>query len=223
MITEGSSKLASVPSGGSGGGAAAASGGAAAGGAAAEETKEEAKEEGMLSPVMGCHGALADTVCREGRVRRGYGFRSLRLNGQLKSSWIRCSRFANTCDQGFWEELCGLCQWFACLGDERSKYTSLLVKICQACRLGGLIQTYFFRISGFVLCSCKPKFPRIFSINQELRHHRTDEGSPLINHVTIQNARNWKSPPRPYTAFQCRARRNPTSLGSRPKISEPHF
>ncbi|KAE9373222.1 ribosomal protein 60S [Stipitochalara longipes BDJ] len=45
LITEGSSKLASVPSGGSGGGAAAASGGAAAGGAAAEETKEEAKEE----------------------------------------------------------------------------------------------------------------------------------------------------------------------------------
>ncbi|PMD49900.1 ribosomal protein 60S [Hyaloscypha bicolor E] len=45
LITEGSSKLASVPSGGSGGGAAAASGGAATGGAAAEETKEEPKEE----------------------------------------------------------------------------------------------------------------------------------------------------------------------------------
>jgi hypothetical protein len=38
---------------------------------------------------MGRYGALADTVCREGRVRRGYGFRSLRLSGQLKSSWIR--------------------------------------------------------------------------------------------------------------------------------------
>ncbi|KAF2831169.1 ribosomal protein 60S [Ophiobolus disseminans] len=48
LISEGSAKLASVPSGGSGGGAA-ASGGAAAGGAAdaapAEEEKEEEKEE----------------------------------------------------------------------------------------------------------------------------------------------------------------------------------
>ncbi|PMD26798.1 ribosomal protein 60S [Hyaloscypha hepaticicola] len=44
LISEGSSKLASVPSGGSGG-AAATSGGAAAGGAPAEEAKEEAKEE----------------------------------------------------------------------------------------------------------------------------------------------------------------------------------
>ena len=151
MITEGSSKLASVPSGGSGGGAAAASSGAATGGAAAEETKEEAKEEGMLSTTIGGYGALADTVCREGRVRRGYGFRSLRLSGQLKSSWIRCSRFANTCDQSFWEELCGLCQWFACYGGEGSKYTGLLVKICQTCRLGGSIQTCFFHISDFVL------------------------------------------------------------------------
>ncbi|KAF2035753.1 ribosomal protein 60S [Setomelanomma holmii] len=48
LISEGSAKLASVPSGGSGGGAA-ASGGAATGGAAeaapAEEAKEEEKEE----------------------------------------------------------------------------------------------------------------------------------------------------------------------------------
>nr|POF26332.1 60s acidic ribosomal protein p2 [Quercus suber] len=49
LISEGSQKLASVPSGGAGG-AAAASGGAAAGGAAAEEAapeaaKEEEKEE----------------------------------------------------------------------------------------------------------------------------------------------------------------------------------
>jgi hypothetical protein len=124
LITEGSSKLASVPSGGSGGGAAPASGGAAAGGAAAEETKEEAKEEGMLSAGMGYYGALADIVCREGRVRRGYGFRSLRLSGQLMPSWIRCSRLANTCDQGFWKELCGLCHWFECHGYERSDYTS---------------------------------------------------------------------------------------------------
>ncbi|GAW12308.1 hypothetical protein EKO27_g1695 [Xylaria grammica] len=43
LIAEGSSKLASVPSGGAGGGAAA--GGAAAGGAAAAEEKAEEKEE----------------------------------------------------------------------------------------------------------------------------------------------------------------------------------
>jgi len=43
LISEGSAKLASVPSGGGGGGAAA--GGAAAGGAAAEAPKAEEKEE----------------------------------------------------------------------------------------------------------------------------------------------------------------------------------
>ena len=128
MITEGSSKLASVPSGGSGGGgAAAASGGAAAGGAAAEETKEEAKEEGMLSVEVQCYGSCTDAIYREGRVRRGYGLRSFRLIGQLLSLWIRCSLSANICSQGFWKELCGLCQWFACHGDERSGYAGLLV------------------------------------------------------------------------------------------------
>ncbi|KAK5071139.1 60S acidic ribosomal protein P2 [Lithohypha guttulata] len=46
LIAEGSTKLASVPTGGSGGGAAAGGAAAAAGGAApAEEAKEEAKEE----------------------------------------------------------------------------------------------------------------------------------------------------------------------------------
>ncbi|KAK6541016.1 60S acidic ribosomal protein P2 [Orbilia ellipsospora] len=44
LITSGSAKLASVPSGGGGGGAA-ASGGAGGGGAAAEEAKPEEKEE----------------------------------------------------------------------------------------------------------------------------------------------------------------------------------
>lgn len=47
LISEGSSKLASVPSGGAGG-AAPAAGGAAAGGAA-EAPKEEAKAEGKFS------------------------------------------------------------------------------------------------------------------------------------------------------------------------------
>jgi hypothetical protein len=149
LISEGSSKLASVPSGGSGGGAAAASGGAAAGGAPAEEAKEEAKEEGMLFVVMEYYRTPPDIIYREGRVRRGYGFRSFRLSGQLLSSWIRRSRLANTCDQGFWEELCGLCQWFACHGGERSDYTGLLVKKCQSCRLDGTIQTCFFHFKAF--------------------------------------------------------------------------
>jgi hypothetical protein len=148
LISEGSSKLASVPSGGSGGGAAAASGGAAAGGAPAEEAKEEAKEEGMLFVVMEYYRSPTDIIGREGRVRRGYGFRSFRLSGQLRSSWIRCSRLANTCNQGFWEELCGLCQWFACHGDERLDYTGLLVKKCQSCRLDGAIRTCFFQFQS---------------------------------------------------------------------------
>jgi len=45
LISEGSSKLASVPSGGSGGGAPAAGGAAASGGAAPEKEEEKAKEE----------------------------------------------------------------------------------------------------------------------------------------------------------------------------------
>jgi len=100
LIAEGSTKLASVPSGGSGGGAAPAAGGAAAGGAAAEE-KEEEKEEGMLYRWESIYGTFADLLYREGRVRRGYGFRSLRLNGQYTSSWIRCSLCANIDGHGF--------------------------------------------------------------------------------------------------------------------------
>ena len=45
LISEGSSKLSSVPSGGGGGAAPAAGGAAAGGGAAAEEKKEEKVEE----------------------------------------------------------------------------------------------------------------------------------------------------------------------------------
>jgi hypothetical protein len=67
---------------GSGGGAAAAptAGGAASGAAAVEETKEEEKEEGMIYPVL-CHhmNNSINTFNSEGRVRRGYGFRSFRL------------------------------------------------------------------------------------------------------------------------------------------------
>lgn len=69
---------------GSGGGAAApaAAGGAAAASGAADAPAEEEKEEGtskFLHPATaGCY--VADhTPYREGRVRRGHGFRSLRL------------------------------------------------------------------------------------------------------------------------------------------------
>ena len=71
---------------GSGGGAAAApaagGAGAAAGGAAEEAPKEAEKEEGELKYEYGKrHGLLtALRVNREGRVRRGYGFRSVRLS-----------------------------------------------------------------------------------------------------------------------------------------------
>jgi len=94
LITEGSSKLASVPSGGSGGGGAPAAGGAAAGGAAAEEKEEEKKEEGMFLQ-RAYSTELMLTIHREGRVRRGYGFRSLRLNSQLTFLWNRSSQYAS--------------------------------------------------------------------------------------------------------------------------------
>jgi hypothetical protein len=69
---------------GSGGGAAAAptSGGAAAGGdAGAAEEKAEEKEEGKDHPDTEklVHDS-ANNFYREGRVRRGYGLRSLRLD-----------------------------------------------------------------------------------------------------------------------------------------------
>merc|ERR1712098_807516 len=96
-ITEGSSKLASVPSGGAGGAAPAAGGAAASGGAAAEEKAEEKEEEKEES--------------------RGYGFRSFRLNEQnISSRMTPGSRYFTTNGQGFWEELCALCKEFACHG-----------------------------------------------------------------------------------------------------------
>ena len=121
LIAEGSTKLASVPSGGSGGGAAPAAGGAAAAGAAAEE-KEEEKEEGMLYRWESIYGTFADLLYREGRVRRGYGFRSLRLNGQCMSSWIRCPLCANTNGHGFWKRLCALSLSFAYHGSRGLGY-----------------------------------------------------------------------------------------------------
>ena len=86
---------------GSGGGAAAAptSGGAAAGGAGAvEETKEEEKEEGMIYPMFGhLQDNFTNIFNSKGRVRRGYGFRSIRLErflsflSVLTNAWPRSS------------------------------------------------------------------------------------------------------------------------------------
>ena len=67
---------------GSGGGAAAApaAGGAApAAGGAAAETKEEEKEEGKHNDT-GEHHVPSNVCNREGRVRRGYGLRFVRLD-----------------------------------------------------------------------------------------------------------------------------------------------
>jgi hypothetical protein len=131
LIAEGSTKLASVPTGGSGGGAAPAAGGAAAGGAAAEEKEEEKKEEGMLYKWESIHGIVADLLYREGRVRRGYGFRSLRLNVQYMSSWFRCSLCADTNGHGFWKGLCALGLSFAYHGSRGLGYTALPIS-CQS-------------------------------------------------------------------------------------------
>jgi large subunit ribosomal protein LP2 len=78
LIAEGSSKLASVPSGGAGG--AAASGGAATGGAAAAEEKVEEKEEGMLALRTILIYRHANSHGREGGIRRRHGIRSFRLS-----------------------------------------------------------------------------------------------------------------------------------------------
>jgi large subunit ribosomal protein LP2 len=77
LISEGNSKLATVPSGGGGGGGggAAAAGGAAAGGAAAEETKEEAKEEGKLvCRVSRALGFFTDTLSEKEESDDDMGF-----------------------------------------------------------------------------------------------------------------------------------------------------
>ena len=80
---------------GSGGGAAAApaaGGAAAAGGGAAEEApKEEEKEEGefIYSCLMADVDAVLTVDCREGRVGRGHGLRSFRLNDLQHSAHKR--------------------------------------------------------------------------------------------------------------------------------------
>ena len=96
LIAEGSSKLASVPSGGAG---APAAGGAAAGGAAAAEAVEEKKEEGKPTPTSSerhvLYGYTLTPDYREGGVRRRHGIRSLRLNA-LTSTAESTSRMVST-------------------------------------------------------------------------------------------------------------------------------
>ena len=85
---------------GSGGGAAAAptAGGASGGAAPVEEAKEEEKEEGTTY-LMLCHlpGDHSNMFYSKGRVRRGYGFRSFRLErflsflSVLTNAWPRSS------------------------------------------------------------------------------------------------------------------------------------
>jgi hypothetical protein len=85
---------------GSGGGAAAApaAGGASApsggAGGAAEAAPEEKKEEGMDAPRRGSQNELLILHYREGGVRRGYGFWTVRLNAYKDSAlFVRLARF----------------------------------------------------------------------------------------------------------------------------------
>lgn len=137
--------MASVPSGGSGG-AAAASGGAAAGGAAAaEEKEEEKKEEGMRSLNLR-RKKVANTMDREGRVRRGYGFRSFRLKNQPTSSWNCCSGLLPY-RPGFWKGLCGLNLLFHVMRVKGRIWSSR--EGIQPCTLDNAIQaikTNFFQL-----------------------------------------------------------------------------
>jgi hypothetical protein len=85
---------------------------------------------------------------REGRVRRGYGFRSLRLNGQYTSSWIRCSRCANMNGHGFRKGLCALSLSFAYHASRGSSCTVLLMEM-SIMQLDDTIKTCFFQICYF--------------------------------------------------------------------------
>lgn len=78
--------LSAVGQGGGAAAAPAAGGAAAAGGAPAEEAKEEPKEEGEFFAVA-LQGVVVPrsltNCCREGGVRRGHGFRLVRLEAQV--------------------------------------------------------------------------------------------------------------------------------------------
>lgn len=75
--------LTNVGAGGGAAPAAAGAGGAAgASGDAPAAAAEEEKEEGMR-PIPGPHNTNLTRRCREGRVRRGHGFRSFRLSAYI--------------------------------------------------------------------------------------------------------------------------------------------
>jgi hypothetical protein len=133
--------LASVPSGGGGGAAAAPSGGAAAGGAAAEETKAEEKEEGTSHNAQEVVLPILMLVYREGRIRRGYGFRSFRLSNQLTYLRIRCSLSTNTSGWVFENLSRRLCISLACHGSQGSDFAKLLMTEYRSCNLDSRIQT----------------------------------------------------------------------------------
>jgi hypothetical protein len=146
LISEGSSKLASVPSGGGGGGGASGTSGTAPTGGAPPEEKEPEKPEGTFSFQKARQMVVANTIFREGRVRRGYGFRSFRLGSQLMAIRICPSQLANTNSLGFWKRLCGLCLSFACHGSRGSGFTGLLKAKWTSCNVDSAIQTCFFQI-----------------------------------------------------------------------------
>ena len=50
---------------------------------------------------------FANTIYREGRIRRGYGFWPFRLNNQLLGYGVLLSAFQHV-DTGLWKELSGL-------------------------------------------------------------------------------------------------------------------
>ena len=88
-----------VGSGGGGAAAAPTAGGGGAAAAAEEAPKEEEKEEGMaLEQMVDVVRML--TRSREGRVRRGYGLRSLRLSARLhwslKRAEVNCEQDSYT-------------------------------------------------------------------------------------------------------------------------------
>lgn len=184
MIAEGSSKLASVPSGGAGG-AAPAAGGAAAGGAV-EEKEEEKKEEGMFRKTYLRLKTIADSLCREGRVRRGYGIRSLRLSSQCTVRHIRCSLSADTSGQGFGKGLYGLCLIFACHGSQGTEleFADLLMRDGQLFMLDSAIQTCLFQIRFH---GDFPAYDGSVKIISEVHAQLLMQGLPVELHVTLRN------------------------------------
>jgi hypothetical protein len=95
-----------------------------------------------------CTGEInADTLYREGGIRRGYGFRSLRLRNQQRCPWTYCS--GSLVDrQGFWERLCVLYLLLHVMG-VKGRIIQSSREGTQPCTLDSsveTIQTCFFQI-----------------------------------------------------------------------------